>query len=369
MSLRRWAHRAAQTLCLLAVATAAARADAREPSDQTDPNEDAAQARRKAADAERLFAQRDYVGALHRLEEALALAPNPKLKYDLGRVQKALGHEGPALSAFERYLVEVPDAPAGRRKAALQQAESLRPRLGTIEITCDVEGAEILIDGESQGRTPQAQSIWVSPGAHVIVVKPPQATFGYTERIEASAGTTARVGAPLAQLMAAVGAGAAGTEPARAGLPARTDTPPVVAAPLPPVSVVAHEAAPVTPWLRRAAWGAAGGAVLGLVVAGFAEHARVEAVDHFNDFRGGSRAELCTSTLPDRGGGPCASYYDDTVQARHVTVGALGVSAALATTALVTFLISGSQESPARADAAVPAVALGPRDVVATWRF
>jgi hypothetical protein len=315
-------------------------------------------AQKKAAEAERLYARKDYPGALQRLEEALALTPDPRLKFDLARVQQALGHDGAALSAFERFLIEVPEAPAARRRVAVKQASSLRSKLGTVEITCDVDGAEILVDGQEQGRTPQSQSIWLSPGAHVVVVKPPAAVFGHTERIAAVAGNATRVTATLAPLLAAA-----------APVPTQVE---VLAARIPGAVDGGRRLDPAgTPWVRRAAWIATGGAVAGLAIAGIAERSHEQSVTKFNSYSApGTQRSACNTGQPDRGGGPCESYFDDLRGSRRLSVGALVTTGALTLAALAGFLLSSPMESQVDAPKNLAlSVVVGDHEVTARWRF
>jgi hypothetical protein len=333
------------------------------------------QARKKAAEGERFFARKDYPAALDKIEEAYRLDPNPALKFNLGQIHQALGHDGAAVSAFERFLLEVPDAPARQRRAALRQTQSLRPRLGTVEVVCDVEGAEISVDGEAQGSTPQSQSIWVTPGSHVVLVRVPGTAFGYAQRIDAVAGTAAQVSAQLAPL---VGTGAPDPhapasppiENAVPGFEPRAEPPAIDGALSNPEPVRSGVS-----WGRRTAWIAAGGAVAGLVVAGLAEAVRQRDVARFNDHQSqdesGRVIGRCVSTEYERGGGPCAGYYDDIQRDRRLSIGGVAVSGALLITAAVAFVISsGDSEPESHASvSATPTVAIGRRDVTLNWRF
>jgi hypothetical protein len=344
------------------------------------------QARKRAAEGDRFYARKDYPNALEKLEEAYRLDPNPAFKFNLGQIHRALGHEGAAVAAFERFLLDVPDAPARQRQAALRQAQSLRPRLGTVEVVCDVDGAEISVDGQPQGTTPQVQSIWVTPGSHVVLVRVAGTPFGYAQRIDTVAGTTTPVSAQLAPLMTALAVGPTAVpaadrsswsapqvdpqrDPAQVNLAGTGDPRSGGAAggDLRTSSVPSGGGG----WVRKTAWIAAGGAVAGLVVGGLAERSRQREVAKFNDYmaldEAGHVVGRCVTADDARGGGPCQMYYDDLRHSRRVALGASIASGTLLITAVVAFLVSSGDGGAA--ERATPSLSLGPRDVALNWRF
>jgi len=70
--------------------------------------------------------------ALDRFADAYALFPSPKIHYDFGLAYVALGRDADALSAFERFLAEAPDAPADKRDKAARYVAELRARVGAV---------------------------------------------------------------------------------------------------------------------------------------------------------------------------------------------------------------------------------------------
>ena len=78
--------------------------------------------------------------ALDRFEEAYALVPSPKIHYDFGLAYLGLGRDADALSAFERFLAEAPDAPADKRDKAARYVAELRARVGTVGDAPGVDG-------------------------------------------------------------------------------------------------------------------------------------------------------------------------------------------------------------------------------------
>src|SRR5262249_35998645 len=51
-----------------------------------------------------------YESALHEFDEAYRLSQRPALLYNIGRCYEQLGRRAEAIEAYERYLVEAPDA-------------------------------------------------------------------------------------------------------------------------------------------------------------------------------------------------------------------------------------------------------------------
>lgn len=117
----------------------------------------------------KLFDEGAHDGARVEFQKAYELAPSFKILYNLGLVHKQLFDYVNALTSFERYLVEGgSNIEEPRRVEVVREIESLKTRVGSINITTNVEGAEILIDDVSVGRTPLARSVRINPGNRKI---------------------------------------------------------------------------------------------------------------------------------------------------------------------------------------------------------
>jgi hypothetical protein len=79
------------------------------------------------------------------------------------------GDERGALEAFRAYL-RGSGQPAGRREEAERRLIELQRRFGEIEVSCDLDGAEVVVDGQSYGRTPLSRGIVLSGGRHELTV-------------------------------------------------------------------------------------------------------------------------------------------------------------------------------------------------------
>jgi hypothetical protein len=131
--------------------------------------------------------------------------------YNLARISEERGRPVEAIEDFERFIRESrgddPDI-ADQRADARQRIESLERRVGRLEVVCNLEGAEISVDGRVRGRTPLASAIRVEPGRHEIAVRSPAAERPFTDSVEVAAGGNLRVQTYLAPAVAAAPAAA-----------------------------------------------------------------------------------------------------------------------------------------------------------------
>ncbi|MBI2390145.1 MAG: PEGA domain-containing protein [Deltaproteobacteria bacterium] len=118
----------------------------------------------------RLFDEGDKAGALAELERAYALVPSPVVLYDLALVHASMGHAVEAADALERVLKD----PAGLSSKEIAHARKTfaeqSARVGTIVVTCDVEGAVVELDNLEVAKTPVAKPLRVTAGTHVVAV-------------------------------------------------------------------------------------------------------------------------------------------------------------------------------------------------------
>lgn len=156
-----------------------------------------AEARAKVTEGGRLLDEGDAEGALRKFKEAYAAFDSPKIFFNFGLAHRRLAHDVEALEWFQRFLAEVPDAAPGVRAETQQYITELRARVASVEVACDVEGAEVSIDGQSRGVTPVGRPILVTAGPHQVVVQKPGTASPYTERIDAERGAVVRVNAHL----------------------------------------------------------------------------------------------------------------------------------------------------------------------------
>ncbi len=234
---------------------------------------------------------------------ALALRPHPQIAGNLAVCELKLGLHRDAAEHARAFL----DARArgegssgaseARASGEAVLAEASR-HIATLELHADLEGAEVLLDGRSVGRSPLPSPLFVEPGAHVVEAR--------------------SAGAPTARVSFTASAGASQPLELR----------------LQPVRVVEPPRAPVPPPKPRPIWPAialGGGAISALVVGvGLTVAANTQGSD--GDTRaaelGGSHSACSAQPVPSL----CATLRSDRdreVSLRHGAAGGFVVAGVL----------------------------------------
>jgi hypothetical protein len=142
-----------------------------------DPQARAA-ARSLVEDADRLWNDGDYAGALERFTRAHGLVDAPTIAI---RQAECLEKLGRIVEASETYMAVSwlklePGAPDAFKRAvasAIERANALRGRMSMLELTIegeDVEGAKVLVDGRAIHPALVGMSFPLDPGQRVIEV-------------------------------------------------------------------------------------------------------------------------------------------------------------------------------------------------------
>lgn len=160
---------------------------------------DDARSRAKALTAEgrRLYEQGDYEGALRKFSDAFDVFPAAKIQFNLGQAYRGLARDVEAIAAFEEFLARERDADPGARDEASRYVAELRKKVASVDLTCDVEGATVLVDGRRVGTTPIAGPILVAAGPHQIVVQKEGSQAPYVGAIAPERGGTVHLWAQL----------------------------------------------------------------------------------------------------------------------------------------------------------------------------
>lgn len=134
--------------------------------------EDMAEARTRYERGQELYDDGAYEQALIEFDRAYALAPAHRILFNIGQVAVLLNNYPRAIEALEGYLCGGGDKIEQKRRAAVEkELDTLYGRIAYIEIATNVEGAEIIVDDISRGRTPLDKPIIVNAGRHTIVAK------------------------------------------------------------------------------------------------------------------------------------------------------------------------------------------------------
>jgi hypothetical protein len=289
--------KAAVATLLLSVALVAASPSARAQA----PGDPKAVARTKLVEGGDFLKRGDYREALARFKEAYDLVPSPKIHYNFGLAYRGLSRPAEAIDAFERFLAEASDASPDLRANAERFRSELGRQVGTVVLSCDVDGAEISVDGRSYGTTPARAPLRLDPGPHQIVVeKSPGPPF--TRKVELGAGQRVTVAASLAREPSLPAPSVTSAAPVASPSPA--SSPQVPVAPDAP-------AVPPRSWKWKAGWGVAAG---GLALLGFGVAERLSANSKFREFNGTTgQFGPCDgdARVRDHGGGRCPQLLSD----------------------------------------------------------
>src|SRR5436190_20095049 len=123
------------------------------------PRDPKAVARAKLVEGAKLLSEGEYEDALLRFQEAYASVPSPKIFYNYGLAYRGLGRNAEAITALDRFLAEASDAAADKRADAERRRAELLRKVAILQLTAEMEGADIVIDGTSYGQTPRTTPI------------------------------------------------------------------------------------------------------------------------------------------------------------------------------------------------------------------
>ncbi|MDC3960487.1 PEGA domain-containing protein [Polyangium jinanense] len=109
-------------------------------------------------------------------EEAFKLDPRPKIAVNLGNAELELGRYRDAAEHLEYFLRNDTSGNAAARQPVQQLLDKATAQIGTLRVTVDVKGAEVLVDGRSVGQAPVERPIFVEPGSYTIEARSPEKT-------------------------------------------------------------------------------------------------------------------------------------------------------------------------------------------------
>ena len=95
-----------------------------------------------------------YEQALRMYQNAYALEPTPALSYNKGRALQALTRYPEALAELEAFEREASPDLKARVPRLAELLEDLRARVATLQVTCNVAGARVLLGRRVIGKTP-----------------------------------------------------------------------------------------------------------------------------------------------------------------------------------------------------------------------
>ena len=149
-----------------------------------------------------LFHEGSFDAALAEFRKAYSLAPSYRVLYNIAQVQFELHDYVEALKTFRQYLQEGGgDIPPDRRAQVDGEVQKLERRVSLVEITVDVDGAEILLDDVPVGTSPLRLPLMVNAGnRRITATKPGRVTTA--RNLTVAGGDRVRVELQLPEVMA-----------------------------------------------------------------------------------------------------------------------------------------------------------------------
>ncbi|HQB45720.1 MAG TPA: PEGA domain-containing protein, partial [Polyangiaceae bacterium] len=138
---------------------------------QTAPEEqDASEAAARYRRGLDLYNEENYRGALAEFRKSYEITGEYRVLYNVAQVCYQLQDYVCAVTSFEKYLKDGGNnVSADRRQSVENEISKLRPRIATVSIAVNVEGASVVIDDIPVGKTP-LDTILLSAGAHRVAV-------------------------------------------------------------------------------------------------------------------------------------------------------------------------------------------------------
>jgi hypothetical protein len=135
----------------------------------------------------------DDRGALAAFERAFALAGSARALAQMALAEQALGLWLEANEHLEQALRASEDPWISAHRATLEAASrEIASQLGALELSCNVAGAEVRVDGRVLGRTPFDGPVGLVAGANVIQVSS-EGYFDFVRRVNVDAGQLSRL--------------------------------------------------------------------------------------------------------------------------------------------------------------------------------
>jgi PEGA domain len=121
-----------------------------------------------------LYREGSFEAALAEFQKAYQVAPSYRLLYNIAQVQDELHDYVSAVKAFKQYLADGgSEVPPERVSQVLSEIQKLEGRIATIDVSTNVDGAEVRIDDVPSGTSPLHAPISVNAGPRRIYVSKP----------------------------------------------------------------------------------------------------------------------------------------------------------------------------------------------------
>ncbi|MBI5067826.1 MAG: PEGA domain-containing protein [Deltaproteobacteria bacterium] len=256
------------------------------PARATSPADPTEQARANFRRGTELYREARYREAIAEFQEAMRLRPHGVIHFNLAQCHERLGDLPAALQAYHEYLRAVPNAED--RATVLSAMANLEARLAAtgvqqLLVYTDPSSAEVLVNGQSRGRTPLA--LVLPHGSYTLTL----VKAGY-RTVTRQAVLSPRASVEIDVVLPRLQPGEVAAVPPSLGgggqLPgASTPTPPSTATPTAPPTATAPQPPPPRPGPkpRLWTWVAAGASVAALGAGVYYGSAARKAQDELRD--------------------------------------------------------------------------------------
>ena len=131
------------------------------------------EARQQVREGNRLLTTGDCQGALARFERARDIYPDSyKIELNLGSALECLGQLPRAAERFESFLRRSDaDRDRGMQLRVQRRLGRLKKRLASVSLSCEVAGADVVINEGSVGSTPLDRRLYLNPGMYNLSVR------------------------------------------------------------------------------------------------------------------------------------------------------------------------------------------------------
>ncbi len=130
-------------------------------------------ARRLFRQGIKLYKRGMHLDALQKFRKARKIYPSYKIDLNIGGVLDSMGRRTEAAVYFEKFLINATKAPRPVIRSAQDRLAQLKKKLASVKVTCQEEGATVLMDGKSMGKVPLELPIYVEPGKHLLTAEKP----------------------------------------------------------------------------------------------------------------------------------------------------------------------------------------------------
>jgi hypothetical protein len=144
------------------------------PDDPAPSERSIEEARARFQKGVQLYREGSFEGALAEFRRAYQLAPSYRILYNVGQVQFELHDYVEAQKALRQYLLEgANEIPADRRAQVEADIQKLEGRVAYLDISTNVEGAQVTIDDVPVGTSPLRSAVLVNAGPRRVAVSKP----------------------------------------------------------------------------------------------------------------------------------------------------------------------------------------------------